>query len=315
MAIRVLMTGASGYIAHQLLPTFRDIYDLLLIDVTEKNWNGEWVEGVIISNLLERDPREYVHHFKGIDAVVHLGYKPVEGHKAWQSPTHRGNPLDRFEDENDNVVMTFNVLRAAYEAEVPRVVVASSNHAADWYEHALVHERKMEIMDPYTLPLSDNFYGWAKASYELLGFLFACGLSDAESNTKINLRHSIAYGPRKMGVVMIRIGAPRELDIDLYKNDPLNYKRDLGAYISPRDMTQLFQKAIEAPNIDNEYGIPWQVVYGISNNTRAFWSLANARQVLGYQPKDDSEVKYSEDIRRFLIDRGTTGGLGRVGLD
>ncbi|GIT16673.1 MAG: hypothetical protein CM1200mP38_3300 [Dehalococcoidia bacterium] len=35
-------------------------------------------------------------------------------------------------------------------------------------------------------------------------------------------------------------------------------------------------KSIEAKNIENEYGIPWQVVYGISNNTRAFWSLSNA---------------------------------------
>ena len=316
MAKRVLITGASGYIAHQLLPAFMERYDLLLIDVTEKNWKGERVEGIIISDLLERDPRAYVHHFEGVDAVVHLGYKPVEGQGAWQSPGHFGNPLNRFADENDNVVMTFNVLRAAYEAGVPRVVVASSNHAADWYEHALIHERKMEMLwIPMLCPYRTTSMVGPKASYELLSFLFACGFSDSESTTKIKPRSSAASGPRKMGVVMIRIGRARELDIDLYKNDPLNYKRDLGAYLSPRDMAQLFQKAIEAPNIDNEYGIPWQVVYGISNNTRAFWSLANARQVLGYQPEDDSEVKYAEDIRRFLIGGGKSDGLGRVGLD
>jgi hypothetical protein len=44
---------------------------------------------------------------------------------------------------------------------------------------------------------------------------------------------------------MVRIGAPRELDITLYKGDPMTYKRDLGAYISPRDLTQLFSKAID----------------------------------------------------------------------
>jgi NAD+ dependent glucose-6-phosphate dehydrogenase len=91
------------------------------------------------------------------------------------------------------------------------------------------------------------------------------------------------------------------------------YKRDLGAYISPRDLTQLFAKAIAAPAIENEHGVPWQVVYGISDNTRAFWSLANARKVLGYQPEDDSEVKFAKDIAGFLLGDGASGGVGRVG--
>jgi NAD+ dependent glucose-6-phosphate dehydrogenase len=113
---------------------------------------------------------------------------------------------------------------------------------------------------------------------------------------------------------MVRIGAPRPLDIALYKGDPMTYKRDLGAYISPRDLTQLFSKAIDTPQIDNEHGVPWQVVYGISNNTRAFWSLANARKVLGYEPEDDSEVIYAKDIQGFLVGEGATGGVGRVGM-
>ena len=68
------------------------------------------------------------------------------------------------------------------------------------------------------------------------------------------------------------------------------------------------------PYHDNEYGVPWLVVYGISNNTRAFWSLANARKVLGYEPEDDSEVKFADEIRGFLSGDGATGGVGRVGL-
>lgn len=35
--------------------------------------------------------------------------------------------------------MAYNVFRTAYDAGVERVVMASSNHAADWYEHALMH--------------------------------------------------------------------------------------------------------------------------------------------------------------------------------
>lgn len=210
--------------------------------------------------------------------------------------------------------MAYNVFRTAYDAGVERVVMASSNHAADWYEHALMHQRQMEMLEPYQLPLSDNFYGWAKATYEHMGFLFACGGMDCrdasgrERHTGGNLGTA-----RQMGVAMVRIGAPRHLDIALYQGDPMTYKRDLGAYISPRDLTQLCQKAIDTPNLENSHGVPWQVVYGISDNTRAFWSLTSARQALGYAPQDDSEVVFAQDIQGFLVGDGATGGVGRVG--
>jgi hypothetical protein len=220
-----------------------------------------------------------------VDTVVHLGYQ-----------RRRGVALDDFYDEQVNVAMAYNVYRTAYEAGVKRVVMASSNHAADWYEHSLIHDRKMENLDPYQLPLSDNFYGWAKATYEHLGFLFACG----------------SFG-RTLEVVLVRIGAPREIRLEDFPNNPGGYKRDLGAYISPRDLCQLFTRAIETLNIENQHGIPWLIVYGISDNTRSFWSLTSARQVLGYQPEDDSEVKYASDIRRFLTGEGAQGGMGRVG--
>ena len=91
------------------------------------------------------------------------------------------------------------------------------------------------------------------------------------------------------------------------------FKRDLGAHLSERDLRQLVRKSIETPDIENEHGIPWLVVYGISGNTRAFWSLESARRVLGYEPEDDSEVKYADDIRRLLTGQDASIGGGRVG--
>ena len=301
MANKVLMTGATGYIANQLLPTFQEEYEMVLVDVKAENREGERIECVEIADLIDTDRSKYAGLFEGVDAVVHLGYK-----------RRRGEPLDHFFDENENVTMAYNVLRCAYDAGVPRVAIASSNHAADWYEHNLIHDRKMESLDPYKLPLSDNFYGWAKATYEHLGFLFANGMGGFSDDSGREAHTTNLATDRRMGVVMVRIGAPRELDLATYVGAPDNYKRDLGAYISPRDITQLFQKAIEAPSIENVHGVPWQVVYGISNNTRAFWSLSNAREVLGYEPQDDSEVKFSKDIQSFLIDGNVAGG--RVGL-
>ena len=297
---KILITGAAGYIADQILPTFKERYETVLVDVADTNRRGERVEGIVIQDLIDPDRAAYAHLFDGVDGVVHLGYK------RRSAP----NPLDHFAEENQNVQMAYNVFRSAYDAGAKRVVMASSNHAADWYEHNLIHARKMESLDPYLLPLSDNFYGWAKATYEHMGFLFACGAMDFRTAGG-DQDHTGAsqVQQRKLEVVMVRIGAPRDIDPANYVGDPANYKRDLGAYISPRDLTQLFVKASEAPNIENENGVPWQVVYGISDNARAFWSLSSARAALGYAPQDDSEVKYAADIRTMLAEAAP----GRVG--
>ena len=235
MAVRkVLITGAAGYIASYVMPGLRGRYDLTLLDVRDVDREGRRVEGVVTADLTDPDRSGYRRHFEGMDAVIHLGHK-----------SRRREPLDDFHDEVDNVRMVYNVLRCAYDASVPRVAVASSNHAADWYEHALIHERKMEVLDPYAHPLSDNFYGWAKASYEHLGFLFACGFPIFQDASGREIHVSPKPGPRRLEVVNVRIGAPREIDASNFGGDPAGYKRDLGAYVSGRDLAQLFRRAIE----------------------------------------------------------------------
>ena len=294
---RLLMTGAAGYVADQMLSRFREKYELVLLDTSTKNRRGEEVEGVTMIDLIDEDRTRYAHFFEEVDAVIHLAYK-----------RRTGQPLDHFYDERENVQMAYNVLRSSYDSGVKRVAIASSNHASDFYEHALIHERKLEMLDPYRLALSDNFYGWAKATYEHLGFLFACGaMGDEGSGLSENLVAGNLNTSRKMGVVMVRIGAPRNLDPQEYEGNSVGFKRDLGAYISPRDITQLFEKCIEVENIENEYGVPWQVVYGISNNTRAFWSLSNARKVFGYEPKDDSEILFAEASKSIISEAGRVG--------
>lgn len=287
--MRVLVTGATGYIASQLLPAFRQRYDLTLLDVDTKNPKGEMVEGVQTADLSNDDLEQYRHFFQGVDAVVHLAFQ------------HGGSDVRKqYAIERKNVDMAQHVYQVASDENIPRVVVASSNHAADWYEH-LIHSGQMDYVYPSTKPLSDNYYGWAKEAYEHLGFVFASG----------NLG-------KQLPNVQIRIGAPRDLVLDHYRNRPggiARYKRDLGAYISPRDLQQLFIKSIETPDIKNEYGIPFQIFYGISNNTRAFWSIVNARKVIGYAPEDDSELKYFDDITAYLRNpegRGRTGTPGTV---
>lgn len=296
---KILMTGATGYVADQMLPTFREKYETVLIDTRKENRRGEHVQGVNVVDLIDPDTSKYKDLFNGVDAVIHLAYK-----------RRTGDPADHFYDEKENVEMAYNVFRSAYDAGVPRVVMASSNHAADWYEHALIHNRKLEIVEPYSLALSDNFYGWAKATYEHMGFLFAAGgLGKELDGTSSNFVEGNLGSGRKMGVVMVRIGAPRILDKSLYVDNHVAFKRDLGAYISPRDITQLFTKAMETESIENENNVPWQVVYGISNNTRSFWSLKSARDVLGYRPEDDSEIVFAQEIKELCLNEGKLGPL------
>jgi nucleoside-diphosphate-sugar epimerase len=282
---RVLLTGATGYIASQLLPVFRQRYDVRLVDVRAADARGNPVEGVQIADLVNGAEAGLRPFFEGADAVVHLGYY----HPPQLGVTGAGKS---YLDERPNVDMAERVYRLALDAQVERVVFASSNHAADWYE-PLLHARELDVIGPRDLPKSDNYYGWAKIAYEALGFTYASG----------------AFG-RKLGVVQVRIGAPRELDVALFEDQPAVFKRDLGAYISSRDLQQLFVRSIETPAIEDEWGVPFQIFYGISNNTRAFWSIANARRLLGYNPEDDSELRYAEAIQRLLISAGQGGRVG-----
>ena len=71
-------------------------------------------------------------------------------------------------------------------------------------------------------------------------------------------------------------------------------------------MQQLYTKSIDTEDIRNEDGIPFQIFYGVSNNTRAFWSITNARKVIGYAPEDDSEQEFAEDIRTSIKTNGRT---------
>lgn len=288
---KILITGASGYVAAQLIPTLKEKYELVLLDVQNKSLDIPDVPQVQAADLTDQSRSTYEHFFTDVDCVIHLAYK-----------RRKGLGLDDFFVEKENVNMAYNVFRSALENKVRRVVMASSNHAADWYEHNLVHTRRMDMVEPYSLALSDNFYGWAKASYEHLGFLFANGVADFNSGKGRESHVKPQYNSQSIDVVMVRIGAPREIRFTQYMGDLDAFKRDLGAYLSPRDMCQLFIKSIETSNIRNEYGVPWLVVYGISDNTRAFWSLVSAREVLGYDPIDDSEVKFASEIHQAFSD-------------
>lgn len=271
--LRVLLTGATGYIAGQLLPAFREHYDLRLIDVRPETSAGVPVAGVTIGDLLAADTAALEPFFAGVDVIVHTAY---------HRPTGTGQQA-QYDGERRNVDLMQRVYQLALAHGVRRVVAASTNQAAKWYEQPYFAGLRDRV-DPEDYPRPDTFYGWAKAAYESLGFLYACG----------------SLG-RKLEVIQIRIVVPREIDAAQFIDQPRErYVRELAGFISERDLQQLFCKSIETPDIADAYGVPFHIFYGVSNNARTFWSITNARKVIGYQPQDDSERRFAEGIAQLL---------------
>ena len=298
---RVVVVGAAGFLAGRVLAAFRERYHLVLLDVYKTNRAGEEVEGVIIADLIEPDRDAYRNHFKGADVVVHCSAARAERSLSQAAEKRdlaagtgdirfQGRPMSRggdagFEMQMKNIQMMYNIYQTCIEEGVKRAVVLSSNHAADFYEH-LIWKKQMGFVTPEMKPLSDNYYGWAKGAYESLGFTFAAGA---------------ANGLDFLEVIQLRIGGPREDDAVSFSPDhPDQMHRGLGCYLSARDQVQLMVKSVETEDIRDENGVPFQIFYGISDTTHKFWDLSNARRVLGYEPMDDSVVKFGDQVGAVL---------------
>jgi hypothetical protein len=272
-----VLTGAAGYVAQRMFGELAERWDLVLIDVSPTTRAGRPVPGLVVADLTVRDRDRYRHLFRGADAVIHCGYVRAPGMDA---TTWQDNSDAKFWAEHENVALAYNVYRTALEEGVRRVVVCSSNHAADYYER-LVWADQLDMVTADMPHRSDNWYGWAKAAYELVGFVFATG----------------QVGGRPLEVVQWRIGAPREDDLDhVAPGDIKVMHRALGAYLSQRDQVQQAIRMVEAETVTDRHGVPFLIVYGISGNTHRFWSLAPARDVIGYVPQDDSQVKFADRI-------------------
>ncbi len=160
----------------------------------------------------------------------------------------------------NNIDGTQVVYEAAAEAGVERIAFASSNHAVGAYETA---ERAPAIYRPDSTfelngtedPRPGNLYGVSKVVGEVLGRYY----------------HD-AYGIR---VVCVRVGNVTR------GRPPRDYERGQAMWLSHRDCAHLFERCLEA-----EYD--YEVVYGISDNDRKYYSIERAREVLGYQPRDNS---------------------------
>lgn len=109
----------------------------------------------------------------------------------------------------------------------------------------------------------DSLYGVTKVFGEALGSFYAD-----------------RYG---MDVAAVRIGS-------CFDRPP--GERALGTWLSPHDSVRLIDALLRAPSFG------FQLLYGISANTRAWWDLTPAI-ALGYRPEDDAEMFAEEILAEF----------------
>jgi uronate dehydrogenase len=152
-----------------------------------------------------------------------------------------------------NVIGAHAVFAAARDAGVKRLVFASSNHTIGFHPA----DRMVGTTEP---PRPSGLYGASKVWGEALGRLFAD-------------KHGIE-------VACLRIGA--------FRARPGN-ARELGGWISHRDMAELARCCVTAP------AFHFLVLYGVSANTRAKWGLDQAaRAHVGFVPGDNAEDHAAE---------------------
>ena len=152
----------------------------------------------------------------------------------------------------NNIGGLYNLLEAAHLEGVRRVVFASSVQTVwDQFERT-----DAPIETNVNAPCS--LYGVSKIFGEVLGQWFH--------------RH------RGLEFVAIRLGWFEQTE-KLETNAWIN-----NVWISPGDCAQLFRRAIETPDIG------FAIVNGTSKTPRELLSLRSARELLGYQPRDQSPV-------------------------
>ena len=248
-ATRLLITGAAGGVGTILRTRLAGPGRIRrLLDLRPLTPGPD--EEFVAADLADADA---VHQAaQDVDAIVHLGGHAKEA--AWED-------ILRV-----NVGGTRNVLEAAREHGIDRVVIASSFHSIGWLPW-----RAEEELPAATNPAPDSLYGWSKSAMESLGRLYAD-----------------RFGMR---VFCLRIGTctarPR-------------IARQLSTWLSPDDAGRLIEACLSTE------ALGYHVVWGISANTRRWWSLAEGAAI-GYHPKDDAE-RYAGDIPTDVPPGTLTGG-------
>jgi UDP-glucose 4-epimerase len=182
--MKVLITGASGFIGSHLMATLKHRgFETIGFDKTIRSREvikGDCQDKANLKKAIKKD----------VDWIVHLA----------ANPDARAGPSELF---HDNVAATSNVIELVNELRIPELTFASSS--------TVYGEGKMPVAEGAPLqPIS--FYGWTKLFCEELL------KRHANSKTKITIvRYANVVGPRGHGVIPDLVAKlrrdPHELEV------------------------------------------------------------------------------------------------------
>lgn len=148
-----------------------------------------------------------------------------------------------------NLLGVYNAFEAARQAGVKKVVYASTCQTILNYGDGVWVTPEMPVR-PSTVYACTKVFGEALARH----------YSDRHGSSMICLRIAWFQG---------------------YDSELLRTRPDLlPHWCSPRDLTQLIVKSIQAD-------LPFAIFFGLSNNTGRCWDISNAEKLIGYQPEDN----------------------------
>lgn len=266
---KVLVTGATGQVGYLVFsrllsqPDRYEVYGLdrkrLPSDRVPSSWNLDLPDGRFKVGDLS-DFGVVSEAVIGMDVVAHLGADP-DGDE-WDSVL------------KNNVIGTYNVFEASRKAGVKRVVGASSIMVSEGHRdrepYKAMKERRLsqipdsfDLISPATPAEPRGIYAASKVWLESLARVY--------SNT---------HG---MSCLCIRIGQ--------VERDRPRPPQGADIYVSQRDITQVWERAIAAPD-----SVRFGTFYGMSNNDYRWVDIAGAREAIGFVPEDRAENEHTYDV-------------------
>lgn len=167
--VQIALTGAAGNIGRELLDAFGDDADV--VPFTHSEQDG------LDSELLDvTDSEDVIKKLDTFEVVIHLA--------GASSPDAEWETVSET-----NIQGTKNVLDAAIENGVDRIVFASSNHAVRTYNWEDGEPERLRVDSTRTITANtstrpDSFYGVSKAACEDLTKFYA----DTHDLEIVNLR-------------------------------------------------------------------------------------------------------------------------------
>jgi NAD(P)-dependent dehydrogenase (short-subunit alcohol dehydrogenase family) len=179
-----------------------------------------------------------------------------------------------------NIIGAYNVFVAAESAGCRRVVFASSIHAVSGTDP----ERQVLADGPVS---PGDLYGVSKCFGEAMGRFMAT--------------------QRDLSCICIRIGAFQPVD----KARQADSVPMMDAFVSHRDLNQLLRLSID------DERLLFAIVHGLSRNRFNRMNIDEARELLGYDPRDDfteenphlEDLQLSESVKPHSEAKGQPTGI------